>query len=342
MRVGFATVPTGPPDQTISLVRFAEDLGFDVAWMPDQTFHRDPYLTLAACAQATRRIVLGVGVTNPYTHHPAMTARAAATLAELCGGRFILGIGAGNRKELIDLLGLPNDHAAARCREAALVVKRLLAGETVTYESATLTLKSVALDIAPPAPPTPVYLAARGPQILRASGEVADGVIIGALVSEAGLRFALRHVRQGLEKAGRGLDAIEVVSWVLTIVTDHKAEVVDGLRVMVAHIVGGAPPQVLDAIGMTARRIREFKHVYAEGGPAGAARLVDPPLVDLLTIVGDGAEVAERIVALGTFGVGQIAVLMPAGSRGSHAFPGFDHRGNLERVAREVMPRVKG
>ena len=128
MRFGFGTVPAGPPHETVALVQFAERLGFDVAWMPDQTFYRDPFLTLAACAQGTRTITLGVGVTNPYTRHPAMIARAAATLSELCQGRFVLGIGAGNRKELIDLLGLPSDRAGARCRETALTVKRLLAG----------------------------------------------------------------------------------------------------------------------------------------------------------------------------------------------------------------------
>lgn len=338
MRFGFGTIP-GRPHQSVGLVTFAEGLGFDVAWMPDQTFHRDPYLTLAACAQATQRITLGVGVTNPYTRHPAMTARTAATLAELCGGRFILGIGAGNRKELIDLLGLPSDRAGARCREMTLTVKRLLAGETVSFHSPTLTLKGVTLE-GLAAPSTPVYLAARGPKILRASGEVADGVIIGALVSEGGLRFALDHVRAGARKAGRTLDHFEIVSWALTVVTPQKTEIMQGLRPMVAHIVGGAPPEVLDAIGMTRDRIGEFKRVYVDGGPAGAARLVDPALADMLTIVGDAHEVSDRVAGLAAAGVGQIAVLMPGEGRGSHAFPGFDHRGNLERVARDVMPRV--
>lgn len=341
MRFGFGTVPAGPPAETVALFQFAEDHGFDVGWMPDQTFYRDPFITLAACAQGTNQITLGLGVTNPYTRHPAMIARAAATLAELSGGRFILGLGSGNRKELIDLLGLEPDRAGLRCREATVTIKQLLTGDRITYESPTLTIRDVVLEMPTP-PRTPVYLAARGPQILRAAGEVADGVIIGALVSPSGLDFALGHVQEGLHRAGRSLADLELVSWVTTIVTDRKTEVADHLRHSVAHIIGGAPLEVLEAVGLTAARVRAFKEAYAAGGPAGAAPLVDSALTNDLTIVGSPGEVTERVLALAERGINQLAVLMPGGRRGSHAFPDFDHRRNLERIAAEVMPRVRG
>ncbi len=339
MRFGFATLPVGHHTETVELVQLAERLGFHAAWMPDQTFFRDPYVTLTAVALATSRIILGLGVTNPYTRHPAMTARAGATLSEIAPGRFILGIGAGNRKELLDLLALPTDGAGQRCREAVLTIKQLLAGHIVRHESSTLVMRGIVLEMQPP-PSTPVYLAARGPQILRAAGEVADGVIIGALVSDSSLTFALKHVRHGAAAAGRTLNQLEVVSWVTTIVTDRKTEIVEALKPTVAHIVGGAPPQVLDAIGIPQRRIEQIKAAYAEGGPRGAAPLIDPGLVDQLTLVGDGAAVAERVIFLRERGVNQIAVLMPTGRHGSHALAGFDVRQNLIRLAEKVLPRI--
>ncbi|MCL6554615.1 MAG: LLM class flavin-dependent oxidoreductase [Firmicutes bacterium] len=147
MRFGFATIP-GEAAAFTALVRDAEAMGFHQAWVPDQTFHRDVFALLAACATEARRIALGVGVTNPFTRHPVQIARAAATVDEISGGRLTLGIGAGNRRELLRPLGLEQERTAQRCAEAVTVIKGLLRGERVTHESDTLTVRDVALDFA--------------------------------------------------------------------------------------------------------------------------------------------------------------------------------------------------
>src|SRR5436189_5575297 len=110
---GFAFIPHQTAADTIRVVKAGEELGFEGAWLPDQTFYSDPFVLLAACAVATQRLVLGLGVTNPYTRHPVLTARAAATLDELSGGRFILTYGAGNLPELLRPLGIERTEAAA-------------------------------------------------------------------------------------------------------------------------------------------------------------------------------------------------------------------------------------
>jgi len=323
----------------VELAQFGEQHGFDVAWMPDQTFYRDPYATLAAVALSTSRITLAVGATNPSTRHPAMTARAAATLSEISGGRFILALGAGNRRDLLEPLGLPTDHAGQRCREAVLTIKRLLSGRAATHESPTLIMRNVRLQALMPFL-TPVYLGARGPRILQAAGEVADGAIIGGLVSDAGLDFAIAHIRKGADSAGRNSKEIEIVNWVTTVVTDRKPDLVDAVRPTVAYIIGGAPSEVLDAVGIPKGLIRRVKTAYAEGGLQGAAPLIDAGLIDKFTIIGGPAEVAERITRVRDRGVGQIAVLMPA-SVGAAAGIQFDMRRNLIRLAQDVIPRLQ-
>lgn len=83
------------PEQLLEIAHIAEDSGYGYLWYADEKFFRDPYLSLCYIGLNTDRIIVGPCVTDPYTRHPAITAMAAATLAELIPGRFNLGIGAG-------------------------------------------------------------------------------------------------------------------------------------------------------------------------------------------------------------------------------------------------------
>lgn len=341
MRFAFATIPAGTLDEAVGLVTEAEALGYDQAWVPDQTFFRDAYVLLAVLAQRTSRIGLGIGVTNPYTRHPAMTARAAATLDELSGGRVTLGIGAGNRRELLDPLGYGQAKAAQRCRETALVIRQLVRGEEVRFRSETLVADGIRLEF-PTVRPLPVFLAARGIHILEAAGEVADGVIVGALVSEQGIAYARDRIQAGANKVGRSLTGFEFVSWVTTILTDDRPKTVQALKPVIAHIVGGASEDTLDAVGIPRQVAVGIKTVYRAEGPQRAASMVPDGLVDELALVGDAGYIVDRIGMLRQFGVTQLSMLLPArGEHGSHAIKDIDHREKLRRFAAEVIRRFR-
>src|SRR5712692_1695205 len=101
MRFGFSHRPIQPFSRSIELYQWAEELGFDYAWVPDQQFYPDPFACLAAAALRTQRITLGLAVTNPYTRHPALIARGIGIVDELAGGRMILTLGAANRKQVL-------------------------------------------------------------------------------------------------------------------------------------------------------------------------------------------------------------------------------------------------
>ena len=108
-------------------------LGYDALWLTDSSLHSRncwSYLTLAARASARLRI--GTAVTNPVTRHPAITAVAAATVAEISGGRLALGIGAGDRP----LLSLAEKPARLADLEKSIeVIRALWAGEHVTAQA---------------------------------------------------------------------------------------------------------------------------------------------------------------------------------------------------------------
>ncbi len=309
IKFGFGAIPTESVEGFIGLATLGEELGYDMVWVPDQTFYRDPFVILAQCAAATNRIELMLGVTNPYTRHPVQVARAASTIDEIADGRFNLAYGAGNRKELILPLGMEQAEPGPRCREAVMVTKQLLAGKKVTYKSNTLVVDGVEL-LMPPRPNLGVHLAGRGPYILKAAGEMADGAIIGALVSPEGINYAIDQVRKGAKSAGRTLDDIDIVAWVGVQLVDNHEEAVETLRSSVAHIIGGAPVTVLKTIGFQEERIAEIKASYSKGGPEGAASLITANEVDLLKLVGDGKMLAKRIQQLADAGINQLGILL--------------------------------
>jgi len=312
MKFGFGANPAVHYTEYIELVKLAENLGFSFAWVPDQTFFRDPYVILTALANATKRILLGIGVTNPNTRHPAMAARAIASIDEIVPGRVSLGIGAGNNKELLNPLGLEVAHAGEKCREMALIVRALLSGEVVQYRGLYTQALGVKMDFAAN-PDIPIYIAGRGPRVLQAAGEVADGAIIGGLCSPRGIAYALEQVNTGAKKIDRQLERFEIVSWVTVNITDQRENAMEELKPIVAHIIGGAPEIVLESSGLDPALVHQIKNSYKES-ILQAARFVSPECIDAFTIVGDKSECVQRIEEIDKAGITQLAMLMPPGS----------------------------
>src|SRR4051812_28868230 len=196
MRFGFSHRPIQPLQRSIELYQYAEELGFDYAWVPDQQFYQDPFAVLAAAAMNTRRITLGLAVTNPFTRHPALIARGIGVVDELAQGRMILVLGAANRKQVLEPLGLDTRRAAERVRETVAVVRALLAGERVEHTSRNYTLQGIQLNYRPRAD-IPIWIGTRSPLMLELAGEVAAGVLMEVLHTDSALDYALGQVAAG-------------------------------------------------------------------------------------------------------------------------------------------------
>jgi len=126
----------------LGMSRAAEDVGFDSIWVGDHLLYRgggqpergpwEAWTLLAALAAATQRVELGPLVACAAFHPPGLIAKMAATLAEVSGGRFVLGLGAGWNEEEFRAFGLRFDRRVSRFEESFGIVRRLLAGERVT------------------------------------------------------------------------------------------------------------------------------------------------------------------------------------------------------------------
>ena len=192
----------GTPQETADFARQAEALGYYRLGIWDSpALFREPWITLAAVAQATSRIKLGTNVTNPLTRHPVVTASAAATLDELAPGRIYIGIGSGDSGVYnLGFTGSPMAHL----REYILTVRKLLEEGEAEYQGKQVLLTWVGRKH------IPIYLSAHGPRAVRLAGEVADGVIMGLGISPEVIRGSLGLLEQGAKQAGRDVNDIDV------------------------------------------------------------------------------------------------------------------------------------
>ncbi|MGH2488383.1 MAG: TIGR03621 family F420-dependent LLM class oxidoreductase, partial [Candidatus Limnocylindria bacterium] len=178
-RFGLTTGWVSTGEAWLAMARRAEELGYDVLLVPDHLTHLlSPMPALAAAAAVTTRLRVGAYVFANDFRHPLVLAREAATLDALSGGRFEFGIGAGWRVSDYRQLGVAYDPAGRRIdrlAEALGIIKRLLAGETVTHDGPHYRIERARI-FPPPVqkPRPPIMLGGGGPRMLRLAAREAD------------------------------------------------------------------------------------------------------------------------------------------------------------------------
>ena len=166
------------------MARAAEEAGFDSIWVGDHLLYRgedgpergpwEAWTLLAALAAATDRVELGPLVACAAFHSPGLIAKMAATVAEISGGRFVLGLGAGWNEEEFRAFGLPFDHRVSRFEESFGVIRGLLAGERVTLQGRYVQADDVVL-LPRPAERPRLVIGSNGPRMLAATLPHVDG-----------------------------------------------------------------------------------------------------------------------------------------------------------------------
>jgi len=200
----------------------AERAGFSTVWFAENPFGRGAWPAATACAVATRRVRIGLGILNPHQRHPTLMAMEIAAFDELSEGRAVLGIGAGIPSR-IKKTHAPVDRPIAAVRDAVTITRALLRGETVTYTGKAFSADGVRLDFTPRRANVPILTAAMGPQALALCGEVADGVIISNLVPPAFTRRAVAIIHEAARRANRHAPR-DIVQYVPAAVREDGAE----------------------------------------------------------------------------------------------------------------------
>src|ERR1700739_1000783 len=127
-------------DEILDQIAWGENNGFDDVWLSEHHFIEDGYLpsilpTAAAIAARTNRIRIRAGVLLVHFHNPVRLAEDIATVDVISEGRFELGAGAGFKREEFEGFGVPFKERGGRPNQSLDIIRRALAGETVTFKS---------------------------------------------------------------------------------------------------------------------------------------------------------------------------------------------------------------
>jgi probable F420-dependent oxidoreductase len=196
----------------VAMARAAEAAGFDSIWVGDHLLYRgggrsergprEAWTLLSGLAAVTERVRLGPLVACASFHPPGLIAKMAATVDEISGGRFVLGLGAGWNDVEYHAFGLPFDHRVSRFEESFEIVRRLLAGERVTRSGRFWEVQDAVL-LPAPGRRVPLMVGSKGERMLRLTlphvdawnawyldyGNTADGFAeLNAAISEAAAR----------------------------------------------------------------------------------------------------------------------------------------------------------
>ena len=161
----------------------AEELGFDSVWTtehvivgPDavDAFGRvyDPLVTLGWIAGWTERVGLGTSIVLAPLHNPMHLAKEVATLQELSGGRFTLGVGMGWHRDEFDFMGLEFEGRGRRGDEAIRIMRALWAGER-DFEGRYWSFHD-AVSGPHPSPPPEIWVGGSSPRAIRRARELGD------------------------------------------------------------------------------------------------------------------------------------------------------------------------
>lgn len=304
MKFGIEFLPNEPIDKIVKLVKFAEDVGFEYAWVTDHYNNKNVYETLALVAAGTETIKIGPGVTNPYVRSPAITASAIATLDELSNGRATLGIGPGD-KATFDALGIEWIKPVTSIKNAIVTINTLLYGEKTESGAALGGVKAVQEKI-------PVYMGAQGPMMLKTAGGFSDGALINAS-NPKDFEAAVPLIKEGAEAEGKSISDIDVAAYTCTSIDNDPKKALNSAKIVVAFIAAGSPSQVLERHGLPADTNSKIGGFINKGDFGGAIGAVTDELMEAFSIVGTPDDFIAPIEALEKIGVTQYVAGSPLG-----------------------------
>ena len=195
-------------DVIVRAAVLADELGYEIFALPEG-WGLDSTPVLTEIALRTNRIQIASGVLSVWGRTPATLAMTAATLYQVCGGRYVLGLGASTRALAEGFHDTPFEHPAAKLRDVVTKVRALLGGLPAPLGHAPVA-RPLRLG-QPPVPELPIWIAALGQQTMNVAAELGDGWIPALMARDRLAAWAAR-LSQRREAAAPDAPALTVAA----------------------------------------------------------------------------------------------------------------------------------
>jgi F420-dependent oxidoreductase-like protein len=271
---------------TADRARMAEEAGAGQLWLSQVPDNHDSALVAAGCAAATRSMRVGTAVTPVAGRHPVLAAQAASALADLSGGRFALGLGAGHPFINEFVLGLDPVPPVAAMREYLTIVRTLLREGRVDFVGRHHTAH--ASNVTGHGADVPILLGGMRPKMIELAAELADGLLLWL----APLRYVEEHVLPAVHDAcarvGRDPATLPVLVEVPVYLADDHPNLYSDLEGLITQYA----------------MMPSYRHVFEASGFGDrlATGEIDRAMTDAIAIAGDAAEIAGRLEEFRTLG----------------------------------------
>jgi F420-dependent oxidoreductase-like protein len=323
-----------------SYVRDLDAAGVDMLWAAE-AYGREATSVLAYCAAQTDRLAFGTAALNVFSRSPSQLAQSAATLDELTGGRFELGIGSSGPQVVEGWHGVPFRRPLTRVEEVLDVCRAVWRREEpLTYEGRTVTVplrgegttgqaKALKMLHRPLRPVIPVWLAAIGPKAVEMTARKADGWLAIMLVPERADRVWSEPLKRGGAERDPALAPLRVCTGAHVVVTGEDPDEVraarDQARPSLARYIGGMGSRETNFYNDLVRRYgfeqdaEQVQDLYLRHEVEAAAAALSDELVEALTVCGPAPYVRDRMQAFADIGVTDFRVAANAGADGVEA-----------------------
>ncbi|HEX4107122.1 MAG TPA: LLM class F420-dependent oxidoreductase [Solirubrobacteraceae bacterium] len=296
-RLGLAVPIEGLPlRDALDLAVRASELGYDDCWSYEVNVS-DGFTPLAWLTGQAPSLRLGISIIPAFTRPPALLAMTSASLQQLSGGRFVLGLGSSSPNIVERWMGGTYERPLTRVRETVEAVRLVLSAEKASYHGTTLRLDDFRLDMEPT--PVPIMLGALGPRMFALAGEIGDGVI--TVFNSVAATAAL------IAECGPG-DGFDVVSKLFIAVDEDDAALRDMLRRMLTGY-GTVPAynRYLARQGYAAQA-SAMAEAWARGDRRAALAAVDDEMLGQIFVFGSAADCARRLRDYAAAGVRTVLI----------------------------------